>query len=600
MKKYLLLMLITNQIIAGDESVFDLTTLNGDNGFVSYGTSISSNTGSNLSPIGDINADGIDDFIIGATGINNFAGRVYVVFGSETSNFGELQLSDLDGANGFIINGLNQQDVLSSGLAGIGDINNDGIDDIGIGARSANNTSGAAYFIFGKDTAFSSEVDLTQLDGTNGFTLNSMPNTGGNLGNAIAKAGDFNHDGISDVLVGSRRARVNNSSNKVGAVYVLFGRDTFAAVMTTDDISGANGMVIWGELENGQFGDTLANFGDFNNDGADDIVIGQYLASGIEERVYVIYGDLTGLPDVFNVSNINGSNGLKITANTVNDFFGQSIAADFDLNSDGFSDILIGAPRANGSINAYAGAAYVVFGQANYNEGTIDITDLVGSNGFVIGGEIEGANENIQLGYAVSSVGDFNSDGIDEIAFSSLNSGSYFQGSTYVLYGSTNSFTANFDVNTLNGENGFTIHGIDTGDKIGESLSRASDVNNDGVEDFLIGAPSESTNANSSGAVYAIFGQPQYYELVVAKQGDGTGFITADSGSINCGETCSDDYAKDTVVTLTVTADPQMEFVGWNYSECDDSGVCEVTMDQSREIIAEFINTDIIFSNGFE
>ncbi len=587
---------------AEDDSVLDLSTLNGSNGFVTYGINQFDSSGTVVNSAGDINADGIDDFIISATATNNFAGTVYVIFGRTDGYLGELQLADIDGSNGFIVNGLAQQDVLGSSVSGVGDINNDGIDDIAIGARSANNNSGVAYFIFGSNNPFSSSIDLMTLNGLNGFALNAVPLSGGNLGYSIASAGDFNNDGISDVAIGANRARVDNSSPAVGAVYVLFGKETFNSIMSTSELSGINGKVIYGAIELGGLGDSLTNAADINGDGQKDLIIGEFLRHEIDEYVYVIFADETGFVDEFHVSSLNGTNGFAIKGEAVDHFFGQSISSDFDINNDGFADIIIGAPRWTSASNTQKGLVYIFYGGSGDFSREFDITDLDGSNGFIINGDIDGVNDNAQLGFAVSSIGDFNSDNIDDVAFSALNSGDFFNGSVYILYGNTSGFNASFDVNSLNGVNGFSIYGINSGDKIGESLSCAGDINNDGVKDFLIGAPSESTNANSSGAVYTVFGKVQTFELLVSKIGNGTGVITADSGTINCGVDCSSEYTLNTVVTLTAIADTFMEFVGWDHVGCEPVvNTCIVTMDESKNITAEFVISEVdVFSNGFE
>ncbi|MFK8013574.1 MAG: integrin alpha [Marinicellaceae bacterium] len=601
MKKYLLLLfMVTDLIQAGEEPVINLTVLDGTNGFVSYGIGASEHSGRDVSGIGDVNADGIDDFIINAIGTNNFMGTVYIVFGNSIGYDGNLQLADLDGSNGFKINGQQQQHLFGYSVSGVGDINNDGIDDFAVGAPGANNSSGAAYFIFGSDKGFASSIDLNLLDGLNGFVLNSEVASGGRLGNSIASAGDFNNDGIQDVIIGAHRSRINFMPPVIGAAYILYGKNSFNATISTPDLNGSNGKVVYGSHANGQLGDSLSNAGDINGDGLDDLVIGEFLSSGIDENVYVVFGKSTDFPDEFFVSSLNGNNGFTIKGEAIDHLFGQSISADFDINNDGFDDILIGAPDWTNDIIDQEGLVYIVYGSDANFPSQFNVISIDGNNGFIINGEIDGINNAINLGYAVSSIGDFNGDSIDDIVISASGSGNFFNGSCYVIFGNMDGFGASFDVNSITQKSGYVIKGVNNNDKIGQSLSRAGDINNDGIEDFIIGAPSESTNANSSGAVYTLFGQAQYYELTVLKSGNGTGVILADSGSINCGSTCADEYVNNTMVTLIAEADIQMEFVGWENSECEGTEACVVTMDKAKEITAGFINTDIVFSNGFE
>ncbi len=604
MRTYLIviLLMVTINTIAKDTAVFDLTTLDGTNGFVSYGIEATTFSGTQVSTAGDINGDGLDDFLVSAIGLNNFAGAVYIVFGNDTGYNGTLQLADIDGTNGFVVEGLMQQNVLGSAVAGFGDINNDGVDDIAIGARGANNNSGAVYFIFGSNNGFDASFSLSTLDGSNGFVVNAIPQTGSNLGNAIAGVGDFNNDGIDDVMMAANRDRVDNSSPQTGAVYVLFGQQSFNASVSTTELNANKGRVIYGILENGQFGDSVTQAGDVNGDGLPDLVIGEFSSNGVDEYVYVIFADLVVFPEDFDLANLDGSNGFAIKGESQDHFFGSAISSDLDINNDGFDDIVIGASKWVDDNSPQTGRVYVIYGQVDSFGGLFDITALNGDNGFIVNGDIEGFNDDINLGMSVSSIGDFNHDSIDDLIISTRGAGNFFNGSCHVIYGNNNGFGASFDVNDLDGANGFSITGINSGDTIGESLSRAGDVNGDGAEDFLIGTPSESTNASSSGAVYTIFGKvPEIveFELTVTKIGNGQGLVSADNGAIHCGDVCTDQYQENSMVTLIAQPEATMVFGGWS-GACEGMGECQIVMDQAYEVIAEFINPDILLASSFE
>src|SRR4028118_1235155 len=117
---------------------FNLLDLNGSNGFAINGIAVGDYSGSSVSSAGDVNGDGIDDLIIGArtaspNGISE-AGQSYVVFGSNSGFVAGLDLSELNGSNGFAINGIVADDRLGSSVSSAGDVNGDGFDDLIIGA----------------------------------------------------------------------------------------------------------------------------------------------------------------------------------------------------------------------------------------------------------------------------------------------------------------------------------------------------------------------------------------------------------------------------------------------------------------------------------
>src|SRR4028119_1835166 len=120
------------------EPTFNLSTLNGSNGFAINGIADGDQSGSSVSSAGDVNGDGFDDLIIGAryadpNGINA-AGQSYVVFGSNSGFGADLNLWDLDGSKGFAINGIAAGDISGRSVSSAGDVNGDGFDDLIIGA----------------------------------------------------------------------------------------------------------------------------------------------------------------------------------------------------------------------------------------------------------------------------------------------------------------------------------------------------------------------------------------------------------------------------------------------------------------------------------
>jgi hypothetical protein len=195
-------------------SALNLSELDGSNGFVINGINPGESLGFSVSNAGDINGDGIDDLVIGAPATNT-----YVVFGGSDIGFsGSFDLASLDGNNGFVINGLNPESfseypLLGYSVSGAGDVNADGFDDLIVAAPSfffGNYDS--TYVIFGgSNVGASGNLDLTSLDGSNGFVV-SGSNT-----YSVSSAGDINGDGIDDLIIGEGNAYA------AGQSYVVFG-----------------------------------------------------------------------------------------------------------------------------------------------------------------------------------------------------------------------------------------------------------------------------------------------------------------------------------------------------------------------------------------
>ena len=159
--------------LASPTLTLNVATLDGTNGFTLFGVDSSDGSG-----VGDVNGDGFDDLLIGAS--NAYAsGASYVVFGkADWSASPTLRLAALDGTNGFTLFGVDERDYSGGAVSGAGDVNGDGFDDLligahyGSGAGNARTYAGESYVVFGKaDWSASPTLDLATLNGINGFTL---------------------------------------------------------------------------------------------------------------------------------------------------------------------------------------------------------------------------------------------------------------------------------------------------------------------------------------------------------------------------------------------------------------------------------------------
>ncbi len=402
--------------------------------------------------------------------------------------FSEINLSNLNGSNGFTLNGY------VNSVSGAGDVNNDGIDDLIIGAPSNNiNDLGQSYIVFGRRSGFPANFNLSNLNGSNGFTLNGIA---GGVG-SVSDAGDVNNDGIDDLIIGAPYNNINGYLS--GKSYVVFGRSNgFSASLNLSSLSlnGSNGFTLNGVAAS-LSGAHVSRAGDINNDGIDDLIIGapgNYLNGGLSGKSYVVFGRSSGFAASLNFSSLNGSNGFTLNG-VVGGTLGSSISAVGDVNNDGIDDLIIGDP-SYGNYQPPSGQCYVVFGRSGGFGASLDISSLNGSNGFIINGLPPYYDYYDNLGSSVSGAGDVNNDGIDDLIIGT----GYFPGQCYVVFGRSGGFGASLDISSLNGSNGFKIVGVSSSG----SVSRAGDVNDDGIDDLIVGNyPGQSVVFGRSGGFKA-------------------------------------------------------------------------------------------------
>ena len=487
-------------------ATFSLGALNGPNGFRIDGRAAGSEAGRALRSAGDVNGDGLNDIIIGAAqaapdGMQR-AGEAYVVFGT-TTNPTSLNLTSLDGKNGFRLTGALFNDATGTAVAG-GDVNGDGLADLLVGAPGAGvgaaDGVGVVYVVYGA-ASFPARLNLGALDGSRGFRIEGSA-AGDETGGAVGYAGDQNGDGLGDILIGAPGATVGGKE-AAGRAYVIFGRRNFPPRLSLPGL-GSAGVAISGVSADSGVGHVVGAAGDMNGDGYDDSLIAAPGASraGANEAgaVYVLFGQAT-LPTSLTVSQISGTTGFRAEGAAAGDHAGGAADGGGDVNGDGRDDLLIGAPDAAG----YDGRAYVVLG-ANALPNVVGLGALSGASGVrLLGSEAHGAS-----GAAVG-LADVDGDGYDDILVGAAAAGTgsaRFAGRVDILFGRP-TLAAEINLGALDANSGLSVLGAVAGDQAGQALSGGGDWDGDGFDELLVGAPNRGIGpSGNQGAVFLVMGGP--------------------------------------------------------------------------------------------
>ena len=316
------------------------------------GSAYGASFGSAVSSAGDVNNDGFADIIVGAqlnsiSGLNSGRAIVY---------------SGLTGGVLYVFQGDSSLDFFGRSVSDAGDVNNDGFDDVIVGAYLDDNNGADS----GMARVFSG------IDGSVLYTFDGDA-AGDEAGWTVSGAGDVNGDGFDDVMVGLPYSDGNGPDSGRARVY-----------------SGLNGSVIYtfdGVSTGDRLGWSVSDAGDMNNDGFPDVIVG------------AIYGEngaiATGSATAF--SGLDGSIIHTFYGDSFNDIFGDEVSNAGDVNGDGFADVIVGA-RFDDPVDLDNGSASVFSGQ--------DGSELF---------KIDGQSLGDQLGGVLDHAGDVNGDGFDDI-----------------------------------------------------------------------------------------------------------------------------------------------------------------------------------------
>jgi hypothetical protein len=327
----------------GGEGSFDVTKLDGTNGFTIYGSKPYQHIGWPMVPLGDFNGDGVDDIAFGwswgSPPGKPYAGQVFIVYGgTDIGKTGSFYMGQLDAATGLVINGPAATTYAGYTISPAADFNGDGCMDILIGTVM-DTTPGEAYLVYGGPSVGQDGVlELSALDGINGFVLRAAPDH--KAGTGVGGVGDVNADGYADVAV---------VEQSVGSRVVFGGPDVAPdGVFALASLDGGNGFSIDGS-------EPLA-VGDLNHDGFPDFSVRK------SSNFYaIVFGAPTiGSSGAMTLASLDGRNGFVFHPpdNPINP------ARVGDVNADGVDDFGFGwAWDKHPWTGKYKGEVDVIFGR---------------------------------------------------------------------------------------------------------------------------------------------------------------------------------------------------------------------------------------------
>ncbi len=503
--------------------ITDLRMATGTTPAVSY-TGLGDGVGLPVSPVGDVNGDGLADIALGAaqwlTGYPYPPRRVYLLNGRSNARTERISLRAItelgggDGSDGsqFLVD--EPYSFVGRSLADLGDVNGDDFDDLLItnpgSGGSSQDFQARLYLVFGREEGFAAEFDLTSaVQGQplpDGVSLLLGSDAGHDHAGASIAGCDINGDDLNDIVISA-------SAN----FYILFGAtDLVQRTIALDSVAAGTtaGAVIDIEEVNASLNNATCA-GDLDADGDEELMF--QARSQAFDGALVVFGDAnlgaSGHIDPLNLLPVNGGDGSDgfAFAGDRSEQVANALAAQGDFDGDGRDDFLIGADAAAPGDNEYAGRVYLVFGADSY-PAQFNLNDLLTqpADAALRGIVFEGDASNAGLGHQLDFAGDINNDGYDDLLLAANNEidWSYYFGDAYLIYGTGTPLNSTFNVEQLrDGEHADLGSWITQPDKqlVLPSfyyVSRAGDFNGDAVDDFVLGSP----YYGQSGGAVLVFG----------------------------------------------------------------------------------------------